>query len=822
MLRDTHQGQDGPWANAVACLRGWFGKFVAMCKGGQAPRDLAERLHLAHAKDFSYIISAISLLGLCTIALLFLDFRSVQGAMFHDALMCTICLCYFTLIERSRAWLRRAYPSEEEAKAFIAGMARLLMLLGSLWSVLLFALMRHVDISQLCLLCGVMVGCLATPVVLSPLSCAFAYWTPVSIGIFITLLSIVSVDGFAILNLLAFIGLTGCGIIYLNRRLNERAIGAIRLEETSEVIKLLLRDFEESASDWLWETNAQLELQQVSQRLAQVAQRPAAAIRGVFPGALLGDITRYEHRDAAQIGRLLRAIEERSPFRDLVVPVIVNNEQRYWLLTGKPILDKLGRFAGYHGVGSDITGPRRQQEQIAFLARHDSLTKLPNRVLFNEVLHKACDHCATTSIALLCLDLDHFKIINDTLGHASGDGVLVAVAERLRGCLRECDTAARLGGDEFAIILVTEFAHEAGAIAARIIERVMRPYQIEGQRVQLGISIGITMAPADSREPSRLLKNADLALYRAKSDGRGVWRLYDPEMDARAQGRRALQSALQRAVLCDEFRLEFQPIINLADGRIVGAEALLRWQHPERGLLLPSEFIALAEETGLIGQIGEWALQQACKVAAVWPARISLAVNLSPLQFRDPGLVHIINRALSRCGLHPSRLELEITETTVLETNSQTVDALWKLHDSGVRIALDDFGTGYSSLSYLRRFPFDKIKIDRSFIHDLGFEQDDSSIILAIIGLAERMNMIVTAEGVETSAQASRLRAFGCGQAQGFLFHASLSAEKFAEVIALDAPAGDGLDAPAGDGLDAPAEDRLAAPARLGHASATP
>jgi diguanylate cyclase (GGDEF)-like protein len=775
-------------SRAAASINSAAGNFRDMLEGVKAPHDLAERLYLDQAADFSRIISAISLLGLNTLALLFIDFLRSPGALFRDTVMLAVCICYLALITRGRVWLQRVQPTGQDAKAYIAVMVRRLVLLGTIWSVLLFVLMRKQNTDQLCLLYGIFVGCLATPVMVSPVSCAIAFWLPISIGICIAGFSASTVEPFTMVDIVAFMGLTGFCILYLNRRLNERSIGAIRLEESSEVIKLLLRDFEENASDWLWETNAALELQHVSQRLAQVVHRPVDSIQGVFPGALFGEAVSREHRNGANVDRLLRMIDERSAFRDLVVPVIIEGEERFWSLTGKPILDKSSRFAGYHGVGSDVTSQRRQQEQIAFLARHDSLTKLPNRVLFSEMLHQACDGCETASIALLCLDLDNFKIINDTHGHATGDGVLVAVGERLRGCIREGDIAARLGGDEFAIILMTGDVDVAGVIAGRIIERMTRPFHFEGQLVQLGISVGITMAPVDHKDPSRLMKNADLALYRAKADGRGVWRFYDPEMDERLQSRRALQSALQLAVLRNEFRLEFQPIVDLIDCRVVGAEALLRWQHPERGLLPPNEFIALAEESGLIGQIGAWVLNQACEIAASWPAHIGIAINLSPLQFRDAGLVDTINDALTGHGIPPGRLELEITETTMLETSSQTVDALWRLHDLGVRIALDDFGTGYSSLSYLRRFPFDKIKIDRSFIHDLGYEKDDSSIILAIIGLAERMNMVVTAEGVETADQAALLTSYGCGQAQGYLFHHPLSAAQFAEIIATDAP----------------------------------
>jgi predicted signal transduction protein with EAL and GGDEF domain len=369
------------------------------------------------------------------------------------------------------------------------------------------------------------------------------------------------------------------------------------------------------------------------------------------------------------------------------------------------------------------------------------------------------------------------------MGHATGDGVLIAVAERIRGCIRDIDTAARLGGDEFAIILATADIDEIAGVARRLVDRISRPFHFDGRLVEIGISIGISLGPKDGTTPTRLMKNADLALYRAKADGRGIWRFYDPAMDERLQDRRSLQSDLRQALARGEFALDYQPIIDLASNRIAAAEALLRWHHPVRGLLAPASFIQLAEEAGMITAIGAWVLREACATAALWPEDMRVAVNLSPTQFRDSGLVETVDRALRESGLEPNRLELEITETTVLETNSATVDALWKLHGRGVRIALDDFGTGYSSLSYLRRFPFDKIKIDRSFIRDLGHEKDDSSIILAIIGLADSMNMVVTAEGVETAEQAALLTSYGCAQAQGYLFCRPVEPAELARII---------------------------------------
>ena len=764
-----------------------WGILKRLTSSASVPPELAEPLLLDQAKDFSYIMGAITLLGVNTVGLLFFDFLHDRTAPFRHVAMALVVLCYGALLHNARRWLRMVAPGAREAKAYFATMVRLLVVLGALWSVMLFVLVREANPGQLSLLYGIMVGCLATPVMVSPAICGIAYWAPVSVGILIALISAGRMDAYALLDLFAFILLTGFCMLYINRRLNERALGAIRLEENAELIKLLLRDFEESASDWLWETNAALELQPASQRLAQVARRPAEQLRGVFPDVLLGAPAQAAQPGSA-LEKLRHAIAERSPFRDLVVPVVVNGEERYWSLTGKPILDKQGRFAGYHGVGSDMTGQRRQQEQISFLARHDSLTKLPNRVLFSEALHSACDHCQTSGFALLCLDLDNFKLINDTLGHATGDAVLVAVAERLRGAIREFDMATRLGGDEFAAILMTDQADEAATVARRIIERMARPFQFDGKLVQIGVSIGIGIAPRDGDTPNQLMKKADLALYRAKADGRGTVRFYDPQMDERVQERRKLISALRHAVAHDELRLDFQPVIDMQTQRIIGAEALVRWQHPELGLLGPASFIPLAEETGLIHEIGDWVLREACASATTWPLPVMVAVNLSPLQFRDGEVLTSIDKALSSSGLPAARLEVEVVESVMLETSAETEKLLWSLRERGVQIALDDFGTGYSSLSYLRRFPFHKIKIDRSFIRDLGPAQDGSAIILAIIGLAQRMSMQVTAEGVETPEQAALLAAYGCTQAQGYLFHHPLPPAEFARVLAQDTP----------------------------------
>jgi diguanylate cyclase (GGDEF)-like protein len=752
----------------------------------EASASVVARLRFERAMTIIYMLRAAAVIGCATDLLLFADFLKSGLPVSCVMINGTLLAIYSDTFYRSFRWIG-ARKLDIAAPWFVNSVRLRLLVLGCLWGALVLILMVRANGHQQGLIYAICVGLISSSALITPVSAAFAFWVPVTFGALLAVpLATPGFDVFELLCLSGYSTLIAFCIVFLNAEFIKRAQGVVQLEESNEVIRLLLRDFEENASDWLWETNGELELQRVSARLMEVSRKSREELRGKFPQVLLGDIAKFDQRAGSPVAKLTRYINDRSAFRDLVVPVVIGGEERTWSLTGKPIMDKAGRFVGYHGVGSDITAARRSQEQIAFLARHDSLTRLPNRVLFNEVLHQVCLRSAQEPAALLCLDLDDFKLVNDTLGHATGDAVLVAVGERIRGCIRDHDTAARLGGDEFAIILASSDVEEVAVVARRLIERISRPYHFDGRLVEIGISIGASLAPKDAKTPAGLMKNADLALYRAKSEGRGTWRFYDPQMDERLQDRRSLQSDLRQALLNGELRLDFQPIIDLVTNRMVAAEALLRWEHPERGVLSPAVFIPLAEETGLIAAMGAWVLRHACEVAATWPEHVCVAVNLSPLQFRDPGLVASVAEILAETGMAPSRLELEITETTVLETNSQTVDALWQLHGMGVRIALDDFGTGYSSLSYLRRFPFNKIKIDRSFIRDLGHDKDDSSITLAIIGLACSMNMLVTAEGVETEEQAAMLTSFGCTQAQGYLYCRPVAADQIPSMILAD------------------------------------
>jgi diguanylate cyclase (GGDEF)-like protein len=421
----------------------------------------------------------------------------------------------------------------------------------------------------------------------------------------------------------------------------------------------------------------------------------------------------------------------------------------------------------------DVSARRAAEAKIVHMARHDALTALPNRNFLLERLDQAIaqlgrdgGHCS-----VLFLDLDRFKAVNDTLGHAAGDMLLRTVAERLQSCVREVDTVARLGGDEFAVVQSGLDRPEDGAVLARRIVQVLgEPYDIGGHRVSISTSVGISVAPADGTLSQKLLKNADMALYKAKADGRATWRFFEAEMNARLQARRALEADLREALAEDALEVFYQPLFDVAKSRIGGFEALLRWRHPTRGMVPPSEFIPVAEEIGLIVPLGEWVLRRACLQALSWPGHVKVAVNVSPAQFTSGRLLETVRQALVSSGLLASRLELEITESVLLSDGAATLATLTALKDLGVCISMDDFGTGYSSLSYLRSFPFDKIKIDQSFVRDLNTSHDADVIVRTMIMLGHSLGMRVTAEGVEREEQLAWLKAEGCTEAQGYLF----------------------------------------------------
>ena len=493
----------------------------------------------------------------------------------------------------------------------------------------------------------------------------------------------------------------------------------------------------------------------------------------IAPGTTLGQIVEYRigNGDFADktADEVVKSLQDRVAGPKAVHYVNELTNGRIIAVSIEPMAD-----GGYVSTHQDVTEERHAEAKIAHMAHHDGLTDLPNRVLFQKRLERAV--CGVRQgdgkLAVLMLDLDRFKQVNDTFGHPVGDALLKAVTGRLHGCVREEDTVARLGGDEFAVVArVIDAPTEAAALATRLVEAIGAPFNLDGHHISIGTSIGIALAPRDGGDDGQLLKHADLALYRAKNDGRGTHRFFEAEMDQRMQARCDLESDLRSALVNGQFELHYQSLVDLESDQVCGFEALLRWNHPERGEIQPLDFIPLAEDTGLIVPIGEWVLRQACTDAATWPDHIKVSINVSPVQVKTGNLVEEVRNVLATTGVAPHRVELEITERMVLGDSDRVFDTLTRLHELGVRIVLDDFGTGCSSLSSLRRFPFDKIKIDRTFIKGLSrTNADAAAIVRSVAQLGVSLGVTTTAEGVETREELEQVRAEGCSEVQGFYF----------------------------------------------------
>lgn len=534
---------------------------------------------------------------------------------------------------------------------------------------------------------------------------------------------------------------------------------AKKLQQQHEISRAALDNMVEG----LCMFDAQQRLITCNPQFAQIYDLPGRLLR---PGTAFAEILNHQITSGTAEGTTDNSVQE---FMDEVRNVREHSEIE--LPNGRIIDIHRRQLAngGWIATHEDITESRRAADQIAYLANHDPLTGLPNRAFFRDQLERAVANAERgQAFALLCLDLDRFKSVNDTMGHAAGDELLKQVADRLRQAARAGDVVARLGGDEFAIIqFPVDRRGDVSSLAGRIVASLGKPYHINGVEVLSGTSVGIALAPSDTVDMADLLQKSDLALYRAKADGRGSYRFFEGGMDSVLRKRRLLEVELRSALSSGEFELYYQPILDLESDAITSFEALLRWEHPIRGVISSGEFIPVAEDCGLIIPIGEWALREACKEAAGWPNDVKVAVNLSPVQFKDRRLVSTIENALAESGLSPARLELEVTESVLINDPDTVLKMLEQIHALGVSISMDDFGTGYSGLSYLRSFPFDKIKIDQSFIKDIS-NSDSLAIVHATVELSSRLGLTTTAEGVETAEQLAILQAQGCNNIQGF------------------------------------------------------
>jgi diguanylate cyclase (GGDEF)-like protein/PAS domain S-box-containing protein len=567
--------------------------------------------------------------------------------------------------------------------------------------------------------------------------------------------------------------------LFVVRILREREVNA-----SADTVRMLLNDYEDHGSDWLFEIDR-------DGRLVAVTTRFAEAV-GLTPERLNGRLFLELFVASDGTAQLTRAFEARTAFRGIVAQVKSSrsSDSVFWSMSGRPASGGPSGIVDFRGVVSDISAEKQAEARVRHMAHYDSLTELPNRMMFTQSLHKMiADRRKKSRLAVLLVDFDHFKAINDMYGHPTGDAFLKMAATRLADCVSTASVSgegrlvARLGGDEFAILTGGEDTPDhASRLAQIIVDAMTEPFAVNGHVIDSSVSVGVALAPDHAESANILLSNADIALYAAKDDGRGRWEMFMPGMDEAIHKRLSIARDLRTAVSGGELRLFLQPLVNVESGLHSGFEALLRWQHPENGMIMPNDFIPVAEETGLIVPMGEWVIRTALAEAVSWDEPYSIAINLSPIQLRSPNLLPTIVNALAETGIDPGRVEFEITESVLMHDSEANIQVLNRMHQLGLKIALDDFGTGYASLNYLLTFPFDKIKIDRSFVTDLESRQEAQAIVGAVISLANQLGMCTLAEGVEEEAQLQQLRAHGCEMVQGWLFGKAMPAEHYGTV----------------------------------------
>ncbi|EJL24762.1 bifunctional diguanylate cyclase/phosphodiesterase [Novosphingobium sp. AP12] len=580
---------------------------------------------------------------------------------------------------------------------------------------------------------------------------------------------------------LLFMGIVVIGAIEGARRYMGAKIAEAGMVERDEVVSLLLREFEEGQADWLWQIDTGRRVRSVSPRFAYALDRESAEAEGVPLVQLIAGPAWETGQFPTSLHDLAERLKRREHFSNLLVRVTIRGQARWWELSGTPRINEHGVFEGFRGVGSDVTEARENSDKIAWLARYDTLTGLPNRMMVTETLGTALQQADKwrTRCAFLMIDLDRFKAVNDTLGHHVGDQLLARVSERLKEQMSENELCGRLGGDEFAIVVrdASDLRH-VEQVARRVIQRLSQPYEIDHNTLFVGASIGSAVGPRDGSSVETLMRNADLALYRSKDMGGNTHCTYEPALHAHAEERRKLEFALRRALEQDEFHVVYQPVVDATSESVVSFEALLRWNNAEHGAVSPAKFVPLAEDTRLIVPIGEWVLREACREATNWPTHVRVAVNVSGEQLLDQHFVSSVVTALSASGLPASRLEIEVTESIFLRDASLARAALEQIMALGCAVALDDFGTGYSSLGYLRKLRFSTIKVDRSFVQGAATGNAESlAIIRAVVAMADSLGMSTTAEGAETEQQVQVIRQLGCRKIQGYFFGRPMSAK---------------------------------------------
>tara|TARA_B100000029_G_scaffold19785_3_gene19965 strand:+ start:8683 stop:11040 length:2358 start_codon:yes stop_codon:yes gene_type:complete len=664
-----------------------------------------------------------------------------------------------------------------EARGHLVGSIMLGVGWASLMPLLQLVAGPEVAIRGLILGAGIAVGCVVLMGVV-----------PLSALAFSGLLTIGAATGFwlagstEMIVFVCFFAFFGFGSIWIRAQDFLRfAIAETALVEKTHTVSLLLREFEENEADWLWQIDKSRRVRSASPRFAFAMNATPSELEGKAFFELISDDDWESGPGADSLRMLADHLNARENFSNLMVRVKIDGMPRWLELSGTPILGEKGEYLGYRGVGSDVTEQRKSSEKIAYLARYDTLTGLPNRLMLHEALGEAMEEARDMRrrCAFVMIDLDRFKAVNDSLGHQIGDRLLEQVSGRLAEIAGENELCGRLGGDEFGIVV--RDACDFGAVdslARKVIERLSQPYEVDAHTLFVGASAGSALAPRDGKTVEDLMRNADLALYRAKDGGRGVHFPYEPSLHADAEERRQLEFSLRKALEKDELLLNFQPVVDAKTEQVVSFEALIRWQSEEHGLVSPGKFIPLAEDTRLIVPIGTWVLKQACKEAMAWPGHVKVNVNVSPEQLVEPDFVQTVVDALTRSGLDPRRLEIEVTESIFLSDAEVARVALAQVMALGCQVALDDFGTGYSSLGYLRKLQFSTIKVDRSFVQGAAQGSSESlAIVRAVVAMAHSLEMKTTAEGVESEEEERLVRTMGCDRIQGFYFGRPMSSD---------------------------------------------
>jgi diguanylate cyclase (GGDEF)-like protein len=746
------------------------------------PVDVRQRIDISQITARSRVSITMSAVGIIVAFSYFLSFRPNQRSVLLDFGFLSVFTIYGVLAVRCRNWLKNT----DKPRYYVGVMRQFIGIqsaLGASWAIIMISAVHLGDADQRAMVDALSIALISTTMVSGPAKYAFAFWTPVTAGSFATLLSDPAHFYLPVfIALICYSFLSVYSIISMHLKMIDRELNVFEIERHSETIELLLKDFQEGSGSFLWETNAEFCISSFSDQTGLPGSETIRLARTNFFEFLRSlnckSDSGFERKPLDALLQITLPMEHGRPFKDAVLEISAAMGSRWWSISGKPIHDTAGVFLGYRGLCADVTERELYKQRLEISANCDYLTKIYNRAYFNRILERVCQNGSQMNAALLCLDLDHFKPVNDTFGHAVGDDLLVAVAKRITSCVRSEDYVFRLGGDEFAVMLVDGGVEMASAVADRIIKKLSQPFTIQTNQIRVGTSIGIALVSEDRNTPDIVQSDADAALYGSKLQGRGTFVIFDEHSNPQFEFEQVLQVELSNALARGQFGLLFEPVVDLLTQKIVAAETLLSWRHPVYGMIPPGKFIPLLERSGQIGSVGLFVITQSIRVAALVPVQIFITINLSPFQLDDLGLPLKILTLLTDFHVDPTRIEFKITASGLLENDLQKLTVLSDVRKIGCKISLDDFGAGASSLRLLDAFQFDGLKIDAAFLRDLTQDSKRLLILISMIQLGKNLGLTVIGKGIDTQAQADRLVPLGCWLGQGGFFSPKLSQEE--------------------------------------------